>query len=429
MRPLVRLKQLLAYRVPWCPPAWGRAELACSVTAALTGHLIRGKHPLTFATEVARLTGRRFAVPLNRARFGITLILRSLGIGAGDEVVVPAYICESAVEAILATGARPAFADVGEDLNIFPEAVLRALTSHTKCVIVPHLFGRAAPIAGIESALRETGIPVIDDAAQSFGALCDGRPVGSFGIAAVVGCGAGKSLSGVAGSVLLTDDPRIHDFARANAGGAERPSEVFRRLASCWIWRRFRRQTFLFEPWFRKHFPEPRHVPGPSPISNVDAALAECQLRTLETRAQARRRNSAQIAPLFADSDCRVLATFSRTDVALKLVVVLPPSAPSAVDAVEVMQAEGIECQPGYVPYPIANGDIPHMGSSAELTVTNRLWRSVLCIPVERPIRPEPLRRAIHRLLAQRGADAVSRHPCSESIDAQPNGERSYRRS
>ena len=102
------------------------------------------------------------------------LALRALGLGSGDEVILPSYICRSAVEGVQGVGAVPVFADVGSDLHLTAETVRGAITPRTKAVIVAHLFGKAAPVDRIERSLRGTGIALIDDAAQSLGARCAG---------------------------------------------------------------------------------------------------------------------------------------------------------------------------------------------------------------------------------------------------------------
>lgn len=399
-RRLRRIRRMAAYRVAWCVPQWGLSEFLYTVGTLLTLRAVRGSHPQAFATSVARSLGRRFGLPLNRARYALQLVMEALGIGQGDDVVVPSYICESVIDAIFAVGARPVLADVAEDLNISVDTVVAALTPRTRCVIVPHLFGKAAPIAAIERAIGHLGIAIIDDAAQSFGATCEGRPIGSFGIAGVVACGAGKALAGAAGAVLVTDDLHIRNFVGARSAGNEAQDTVLRRLASHWIWRRFRLHTLAFEPMFRKYFPEKERLTGPAGAANIDAAIGECQLRSSAKRARRRRENSALVAPLFLERGIRVVETFSPDGVALKLVAELPPSALALHEVIEVMADAGIECQGGYTPYHIAHAERATQMGVAQLPNTDVLWTRILCVPVERAAPTGRLSRALNRILS-----------------------------
>ena len=114
----------------------------------------------------------RHAVGVANGTDALTLALRALGVGPGDEVVVPSFTFYASAEAIPPTGARPVFCDVDpETFCVTPETVRAALTPRTKAVIVVHLFGNVAPVAEIEAL----GVPVLEDAAQAAGALAAGR--------------------------------------------------------------------------------------------------------------------------------------------------------------------------------------------------------------------------------------------------------------
>jgi dTDP-4-amino-4,6-dideoxygalactose transaminase len=139
----------------------------------------------------------KYAIPVNRGRVGIEIALRAMQLNENDEVIIPSYICHTVLDAVLKAGTRPVFADVGPDLHLTPETVKKAITPKTKCVIVPHLFGNIAAIDKIEEMLKGTEIALIDDAAQSFGAKCSGRLVGTFGDCGIVSCGPGKRLQGL----------------------------------------------------------------------------------------------------------------------------------------------------------------------------------------------------------------------------------------
>src|SRR5205085_11710319 len=107
----------------------------------------------------------------------ITIALRTLGVGPGDEVVVPSFTFYASVEAIVNAGATPVFCDVDFDTrNVTVQSVRAARTPNTKAVVAVDLFGCPAPV----SELREIGIPVLEDAAQAAGASLDGTRAGAL---------------------------------------------------------------------------------------------------------------------------------------------------------------------------------------------------------------------------------------------------------
>ena len=142
----------------------------------------------------------------------ITIALRALGVGPGDEVVVPSFTFYASAEAIPPTGARPVFCDVDpETMCVTAETVRAAMTPRTKAVIAVHLFGNVAPIAEIEAL----GVPVIEDAAQAAGTLSDaGRP-GSLGTLATFSFYPSKNLGAFGdGGAITTRDADLADRVR-----------------------------------------------------------------------------------------------------------------------------------------------------------------------------------------------------------------------
>src|SRR4029450_5932013 len=127
---------------------------------------ILGPEVGAFESELADYLGARHAVGGGNGRDALTLALRALGVGPGDEVVVPSFTFYASAEAIPPTGARPVFCDVDpQPVNLTREPGRAAITPRTKAVIVVHLFGNVAPVAEIEAL----GVPVVEDAAQAAG--------------------------------------------------------------------------------------------------------------------------------------------------------------------------------------------------------------------------------------------------------------------
>src|SRR5205085_747818 len=132
-----------------------------------TGRFIFGPEVEAFEREAAALLGVRETVSCANGTDAIVLVLDALGIGPGDEVICPSFTFYATAEAIARRGATPVFADIDPaTLNLDPEDVAARMTDRTRALMPVHLFGRVMPLAG----LAELGVPILEDAAQAFGA-------------------------------------------------------------------------------------------------------------------------------------------------------------------------------------------------------------------------------------------------------------------
>jgi dTDP-4-amino-4,6-dideoxygalactose transaminase len=391
------------YRVPWAVPGLGWAELRSTVMCLITGRVRRGRHPVRFAEAVKQYLGVAYAIPVNRGRTAIEVGLRGLGIGAGHDVVVPSYICESVVEGVVSAGARPVFADVGSDLHVTVDTVRASLTPATRCVIVAHLFGSTAPIDEIERVLQGTGIALMDDAAQALGARRAGRMVGTFGACGIVSCGPGKPLAGAAGGCLVTNDAALNARAAAVPREQEPTARVGRRALSYWLWRRWRRVTLPLRVVLDRVVGFEREPPHTAAhLANLDAAIAVAQLRTLERRAATRRENARHLLATMPALSALVVGDVDQ-GLALKLIVALPEEGPTVADATALLARLGLECQPGYTPCHLTG-----QWGECTLTFTEQVWKRVLCIPVDSRWRPRSRSRAGWPLAAIGSSSAVA---------------------
>ncbi len=135
------------------------------------------------------------------------LALRSLNIGAGDEVILPALSFVGSASGVRLTGAKPVFVDIGEDMLIDPAAAERAITARTKAIMPVHFTGAMCRMAELEAIARKRGVMLVEDAAPAFGAMRDGRKAGSFGPVGCLSMNPMKILNalGEAGLVLCHD--------------------------------------------------------------------------------------------------------------------------------------------------------------------------------------------------------------------------------
>ncbi len=190
-----------------------REELDRAVARVLdSGHFILGPEVQAFEQEFAAYCGARHAIGVANGTDALTIALRAMGVGPGDDVVVPSFTFYASAEAIPPTGARPIFCDVDPQTHcVTAETVRAALTPATKAVIAVHLFGNLAPVAEIEAL----GVPVLEDAAQSAGTRsAAGRP-GALGTAATFSFFPSKNLGCFGdGGMITTADDEIADRAR-----------------------------------------------------------------------------------------------------------------------------------------------------------------------------------------------------------------------
>jgi dTDP-3-amino-3,4,6-trideoxy-alpha-D-glucose transaminase len=177
-----------------------------------SGSYILGPEVNAFEREFADYCGARYGVGVANGTEAITIALRAMGVGPGDEVVVPSFTFYASAEAIPPTGATPVWCDVDpETYCVTAETVRAALTPRTKAVIAVHLFGNVAPVAEIEAL----GVPVLEDAAQAAGSISPaGRP-GALGRAATFSFFPSKNLGCYGdGGMITTSDERVAEQAR-----------------------------------------------------------------------------------------------------------------------------------------------------------------------------------------------------------------------
>jgi dTDP-4-amino-4,6-dideoxygalactose transaminase len=191
-----------------------RGELRSAVDRVLDSErYILGAEVGAFEQEFAAYCGAAHAVGVANGTDAITIALRAMGVGPGDEVVVPSFTFYASAEAIPPTGATPVFCDIDpETYCVTAETVRAALTPRTKAVIAVHLFGNVAPVGEIEAL----GVPVLEDAAQAAGSLVagDGRP-GALGTAATFSFFPSKNLGAFGdGGMITTSDEAIAERAR-----------------------------------------------------------------------------------------------------------------------------------------------------------------------------------------------------------------------
>lgn len=197
-----------------------RAQLDAAWQEVLRhGRFVGGPEVAAFETAFAGYCGVAGAVGVANGTDGLELVLVGMGIGPGDEVIVPANTFVATVEAVVNVGATPRFVDVlPETLLIDPAAVAAAVGPRTSAVVAVHLFGQMVDLHALLPVAERAGIAVVEDAAQAPGATFGGRRAGSVGAAAAFSFYPGKNLGalGDAGAVV-SDDERLLSRIRSVA--------------------------------------------------------------------------------------------------------------------------------------------------------------------------------------------------------------------
>lgn len=174
-----------------------------------------GPYIRKFEEDFATYCGTRLGVATSNGTCALHLALASLGVGPGDEVIVPSLTFVATANAVTYTGACPVFVDCEEETwCVDPIAVQRAISSKTKAIVVVHLYGHPADMDSIQAIAESHGIPVIEDAAEAHGALYKGRKVGGIGAIGVFSFYGNKLITTGEGGMLVTDNGTIVERAR-----------------------------------------------------------------------------------------------------------------------------------------------------------------------------------------------------------------------
>ena len=170
----------------------------------------RGGFISKFETAFAEFVGADDAVSVANGTIAIHLALVALGIGPGDEVIVPSFTYIASVNTILQTGARPVFVDSLEStLQMDSSAVRKAITRKTKAVMAVHLYGHPCEMGPIVALCQEFEILLIEDCAEAFGSRWNGQHVGTFGDAAAFSFFGNKTITTGEGGMVLARDPEV----------------------------------------------------------------------------------------------------------------------------------------------------------------------------------------------------------------------------
>lgn len=269
---------------PW--PCFAADEIE-AVTRVLTSGRVNfwtGTECTQFEAEYAQYAGVQHAITLANGTLALELALYALGIGPGDEVVVPSRTFIASASCVVARGAKPVLADIDAvSQTLTPDTIRAVLTPRTRAIITVHLAGWPCEMEPIMALAREHGLFVVEDCAQAHGARYQGRPVGSFGDVAAFSFCQDKIIStGGEGGMLLTNNTALWEKAWAYKDHGKSYEAVFRREHPPG----FR--------WLHESFGSNLRM------TEMQAAIGRMQLGKLEDWIAIRRRNAAALEEGFA---------------------------------------------------------------------------------------------------------------------------------
>ncbi len=196
--------------IPPARPVIDEEDIEAAVHVLRSGMVVQGPEVARFEEEFSTLVGGRHCVAVNSGTSALQLTLLALGIGRGDEVIVPSFSFAASANAVRLVGAEPVFADIcDESMTIDPAAVEAMIGPRTVAIMPVHLYGLPADMPGLEPIAQRHGLAVVEDAAQAHGAQVGGRFVGAIGTAGCFSFYPTKNMHSLEGGMVTTADAHL----------------------------------------------------------------------------------------------------------------------------------------------------------------------------------------------------------------------------
>jgi dTDP-4-amino-4,6-dideoxygalactose transaminase len=336
--------------IPPARPHIGEAEIEAAVAVLRSGMVVQGPEVAAFEAGFTAVAGTAHCVAVNSGTSALQLALLAMGIGPGDEVIVPSFSFAASANAVRLVGAEPVFADIDPaSFNLDPAAAEALVGPATAAIMPVHLYGNPADMTALTAVAQRHSLAVIEDACQAHGAAVDGKPVGSFGKTGTFSFYPTKNMHALEGGMVSTDDAAL--------------ARTLRLLRNQGMEARYQNEI----------------VGANMRMTDVAAAIGRVQLGRLEGWTETRRSNAA------------------RLDAALKglTAVVAPPVAegarhvyhqytvriPEGRDRAQELLSEAGVGSAVYYPTPI-HRLAPYAHMEADLPETDRAAAEVLSVPI-----------------------------------------------
>lgn len=202
--------------IPVCEPLLAGNELKYVTEAVSTGWISSsGKYVSEFERQFASYCGCQYGVAVCNGTIALHLALIALGIGKGDEVIIPSFTMIASAFAVCYTGAKPVFVDAEKgSWNIDVSKIEEKVTPHTKAIMPVHIFGKMCDMDAIEKIAKKYNLFIVEDAAEAHGAEYHGKKSGSYSDIAAFSFFANKNITTGEGGMVVTSNKSIYDRAR-----------------------------------------------------------------------------------------------------------------------------------------------------------------------------------------------------------------------
>ena len=201
--------------IPPARPIIGQPEIEAVTRVINSGMLAQGPEVAAFEEEFANYVGASHAIALNSGTSALHMALLCIGIGPGDEVIVPSFTFAATANVVKLVGADPVFVDIDPDTYCMSvDATEAAITSKTRAIMPVHLYGHPADMSRFQALASRHNIQLVEDAAQAHGATIDGKAIGTWGATAAFSFYPTKNMTSGEGGIVTTECPHIRDRIR-----------------------------------------------------------------------------------------------------------------------------------------------------------------------------------------------------------------------
>lgn len=332
-------------------PTITQEEMNAVLEALSNLELTIGTKVREFENTFSKYIGIR-AISLSSGTSALHLALIALGISKNDEVILPSYTCISVAFPVLYQQAKPVLVDVNDDYNISIEDIKLKITDKTKAIIVPHMFGYPADLKEIKELCREKSIYLVEDCAQSIGALYHSKKVGRFGDVSIFSFYATKMMTTIQGGMVCTEnsewiemikDLRYHDQCRSSEDNDLRLKYSYM-------------------------------------MSDVGAAIGIVQLRKLENFINRRREIANLYQSILNNNYIQHPVTNIEKNHVYSRYIIKSPYNPDKI--IKELQKKGIECARMYIPPLHKRAILKPFNIGVKFPKTDEIVSSTISIPI-----------------------------------------------
>ncbi|MDD5297429.1 MAG: DegT/DnrJ/EryC1/StrS family aminotransferase [Rhodocyclaceae bacterium] len=357
----------MSWQIPLFDPDFDEREEEAVASVIRSKWLTMGERTSRFEARFAEFCGSRHALAVSNCTAALHLALMALGIGPGDEVIVPALTFVATANAVRYCGATPVFADVSslDEWNLSAASIEPLLTDHSRAIIVVHYAGYPCDMPGITALARQRGIPVVEDVAHAPGASLEGRAMGAWGDVGCFSFFSNKNMTTGEGGMVTTDRDDLAELLRRTRSHGMTTLTLERHKGHAFSYD-------VVELGYNYR------------MSELNAALGLCQLERLP---ESNRRRAAHVARyrelLCAIPGLQVPFSRSRGEPAFHIMPVLLPTGANRVAIMQAMKEAGVQTSIHYRPVDSFSAYVAAgLGPSPHVPLTHDIGARTLTLPL-----------------------------------------------